>query len=420
MFNDEEFNGQDVAKRQPNYLLSSEMLIEVEETFAMINGPDGVMDYRLLPIALKSLGMALTDLTDSDKFTDDLENFKVEKIDLNKFKEIVGACLKQPNWAAAEMVEAFNYFDKDHGGTVDHFELKEVFLNIAEPVQASEIEDQLREVDIDGDAAMCLSEWHKMIALTIGKDFIFDDSLYGIVDDREDILYRLERTNPNLNLLLPEESSVSMIRKNAGIRSFYEIVDMDIHNNELYFHRFRDKVVYVINVASQCGLAKGQFKFFKHIQEMYCKLGLEVILCPSDTFHQEPLDGNKVLVYITSQGFSIAEGGWVLSKDEINGDTARPVFKFLKEAVGKTDDISWNFEGKFLISRSGEVYQTGKDVEADIRHLLDLPPIDWEDQRKCSPDDASDQVGELTTSEARHSLDEDKDTHARSAKPPVR
>jgi Ca2+-binding EF-hand superfamily protein len=114
---DEELNGQDGGKRQRN-LLTSEMQLEIEETFAMVKGADDVMDYRVLPIALKALGMALTDLTDSDKFTDELEKYKVENIDLHKFVEIVAACTKQPNWAIKEMEEAFGYFDKDQGGTV--------------------------------------------------------------------------------------------------------------------------------------------------------------------------------------------------------------------------------------------------------------------------------------------------------------
>lgn len=284
---------EDTATGRQRHLLTPDMLIEVEETFAMVKGQNDLIDYRLLPIALKALGMAMSDLTDAAKKSDDIEDYKGEKIDIHKFTEIVAECIKQPNWAANEMAEAFSYFDKDRGGTVDHFELKEVFLNIGEPVQASEIEDQLREVDIDGDTAMCLSEWHKMIESTKGKDFIFDDSLYGSIEDRDDIQWRLEKPNPNLKLLLPEfEKRVTMrevIRENSIVNSFYDIVDIDINNEQVKFERFKDSVCYLVNVASLCGFTAAQYKFFRHLQDAYGSCGLEVCTVLYCMYHSSSL-----------------------------------------------------------------------------------------------------------------------------------
>jgi calcium-binding protein CML len=72
-------------------------------------------------------------------------------IDLDKFVELVLMCMKGSNWAKNEMAEAFRIFDKDDSGFIDPNELRRVFTRIGENLMETELEDQLREVDIDGD-----------------------------------------------------------------------------------------------------------------------------------------------------------------------------------------------------------------------------------------------------------------------------
>lgn len=74
-----------------------------------------------------------------------------EGVDLDKFIEVIILCMKTPNWAANEMLEAFRVFDKDDSGYIDPNELRRVFTRIGENLLETELEDQLREVDIDGD-----------------------------------------------------------------------------------------------------------------------------------------------------------------------------------------------------------------------------------------------------------------------------
>lgn len=59
--------------------------------------------------------------------------------------------MKQPNWAANEMNEVFAIFDKDNSGNIDPTELRRVFTRLGENLLETELEDQLREFDIDGD-----------------------------------------------------------------------------------------------------------------------------------------------------------------------------------------------------------------------------------------------------------------------------
>lgn len=119
-------------------------------------------------------------------------------------------------------------------------------------------------------------------------------------------------------------------------KSFYEIVEKDIHGNEITFDRFKGKVVYVVNVASQCGYTEENYKTFRALQKYYDS-GLEIVLAPCNAFGgQEPGSPNDIYHFASRKGFS----GIILEKDEVNGVVARPTFQYLKHATGK-DYIEW-------------------------------------------------------------------------------
>ena len=125
-------------------ILTKEMTQVVEETFAMVADNTGKMPYSKLPLALKALGMNINESNEGGAFQQD-------DINIDKFMQIVTDCMKHPNWAANEMNEVFTLFDKDRNGFIDPPELKRVFLKLGEKLTETELEDQLREFDIDGD-----------------------------------------------------------------------------------------------------------------------------------------------------------------------------------------------------------------------------------------------------------------------------
>jgi calmodulin len=149
--------------------LTPEMFEEVQETFNMTIDATGSMPASKLPLALKALGMSTQEIDSSVKIPNE--------IDIDKFIEIVYVCMRHPNWAANEMNETFAIFDKDGSGLIDPSELRRVFTRIGENLLDVELDDQLREVDIDGDLQMAVAEYYNMIANAKGTDFIFDDSL---------------------------------------------------------------------------------------------------------------------------------------------------------------------------------------------------------------------------------------------------
>ena len=53
----------------------------------------------------------------------------------------------------------------------------------------------------------------------------------------------------------------------------------------------------------------------------------------------------------------------------MKGDEAPPVWKYLRDITGSSDP-SWNFKGKYLVSKTGEV-SVPTDLEKDIANLME-------------------------------------------------
>jgi calmodulin len=122
--------------------LTKEMILELEETFGMLAEPGGRMSNQKLPLALRSLGMSTNETN---------ESILADDITIEKFLQIVVDCMKHPNWAANEMNESFALFDKEGDGVIQPSALRRVFNKLGEKLTDTELEDSLKEYDIDGD-----------------------------------------------------------------------------------------------------------------------------------------------------------------------------------------------------------------------------------------------------------------------------
>lgn len=144
--------------------LTKEMLEEVQATFDATKDISGSMPYAKLNIALKALGMSLSEV--------DEVKIPTDYIDFDKFIEIVLNCSKSPGWASNELNESFCQFDKDGNGYIDPGELRRVFQRLGETLLETELEDSLREFDMDGDLKVRNTENFNPIATYI-KDVKF-------------------------------------------------------------------------------------------------------------------------------------------------------------------------------------------------------------------------------------------------------
>jgi glutathione peroxidase len=119
--------------------------------------------------------------------------------------------------------------------------------------------------------------------------------------------------------------------------------------------QYADKVVLVVNTASQCGFTS-QYKGLQQLHETYADQGLVVLGFPCDQFGgQEPGTEDEISDFC-ERNFGVTFP--LFAKVDVNGDDAHPLFTWLKESKGGLlgDKIKWNFT-KFLLGRDGQVIE---------------------------------------------------------------
>jgi len=160
------------------------------------------------------------------------------------------------------------------------------------------------------------------------------------------------------------------------IMSFYDLSVTAANGTEVSMKDYAGKVVLVVNTATGCGFTP----HYKDIEAMYEKFhdrGFEVIDVPCNQFAgQTPGTDDEIHEFCTLKYHTQFPQ---MKKSDVNGETAIPLFKYLKsqkgfEGFGKgpkalamsallskmdkdyknNSEIKWNFT-KFVIDREGNV-----------------------------------------------------------------
>ncbi len=117
---------------------------------------------------------------------------------------------------------------------------------------------------------------------------------------------------------------------------------------------YRDQVLLVVNVASQCGLTP-QYEGLQKLHAELAPRGFAVLGFPCNQFAgQEPGSDADVKAFCTTNyGVTFP----MFSKIDVNGPARAPLYTWLTAEATKPDgpgDIKWNF-AKFLVDRRGHV-----------------------------------------------------------------
>ncbi len=141
------------------------------------------------------------------------------------------------------------------------------------------------------------------------------------------------------------------------------------------FDQFADKVVLIVNTASQCGFTP-QYAGLQKLHETYGERGLVVVGFPCNQFGAQEPGNEEEISRFCEVNFGVS---FILTqKVDVNGAAAHPLFKFLTAAlpgVLGTQPIKWNFT-KFLVNKAGvPVHRyapmtTPADLAEDIEALL--------------------------------------------------
>ena len=138
----------------------------------------------------------------------------------------------------------------------------------------------------------------------------------------------------------------------------YDFNFNDLDGSRLSLSEYKNKVIIVVNVASQCGFTN-QYEDMQNIWEKYQKKGIIMLGIPSNDFgNQEPGNSKEIKNFCESKfGISFP----MTEKVSVKGEDAHPFYKWAKENYGKSAIPKWNFH-KVIINQDGKIDQTFSSI----------------------------------------------------------
>ncbi|KAK3359318.1 thioredoxin-like protein [Lasiosphaeria hispida] len=143
----------------------------------------------------------------------------------------------------------------------------------------------------------------------------------------------------------------------ASATSFYDFKPLNKKSVEVPLSDYKGKVVLLVNTASKCGFTPQFGGLEKLYKDVKAKHGDDFIILgfPCNQFGgQDPGSDEEIQSFCQiNYGVSFP----VLQKVDVNGDSASPLFEWLKNekpGILGLKRIKWNFE-KFLVGKDGQV-----------------------------------------------------------------
>ncbi len=175
-------------------------------------------------------------------------------------------------------------------------------------------------------------------------------------------------------LLVINYISQRSIQQQMANKSFYDFDARTLAGKTMSMADTKGKVVLVVNTASKCGFTP-QYAGLETLYEKYKDKGLVIIGFPCNQFGEQEPGGSGEIQEFCQVNYGVTFP--IMSKVDVNGDNADPIFKYLKSQLGSIlgSRIKWNFT-KFLLDRNGKPVErfspltTPEKIEPAIKKLL--------------------------------------------------
>ena len=133
-------------------------------------------------------------------------------------------------------------------------------------------------------------------------------------------------------------------------KSFHDFSIESISGENIKLADYKNKVVLLVNTASQCGFTP-QYAGLQKIYDRYKDDGLVVLGVPSDDFNQELSSDDDVKKFCEIRyGVNFP----LTSIQKIKGESAHPLYKWISGNTSVIGQPRWNFH-KYLISKEGKI-----------------------------------------------------------------
>jgi len=138
----------------------------------------------------------------------------------------------------------------------------------------------------------------------------------------------------------------------------YDFNFNDLDGSQLELSDYKNKVIIVVNVASQCGFTS-QYEDMQKIWEKYQNKGVVMLGVPSNDFgNQEPGNSSEIKNFCEAK-FGITFP--MTEKVSVKGEESHSFYKWAKKNYGNSAVPKWNFH-KIIIDKSGRVSETFSSI----------------------------------------------------------
>jgi glutathione peroxidase len=161
---------------------------------------------------------------------------------------------------------------------------------------------------------------------------------------------------------------VAMVTSENG-ETVYDFKLNLIDGKEVEMSEFKDKVLLIVNTASECGFTP-QYDGLQAIYEKYKDRGFYVLGFPANNFGGQEPGTDEEIQEFCRVNFGVEFP--LFSRISVKGEEIHPLFEYLVKVENEdfSEEIGWNFE-KFLVDRNGNLLRRFKsNVEPESNEII--------------------------------------------------
>ena len=137
----------------------------------------------------------------------------------------------------------------------------------------------------------------------------------------------------------------------------YDFTFKDLDGSNLSLNEYKNKVMVIVNVASQCGFTK-QYEDMQKVWSEYQDKGLVMIGVPSNDFKQETGTNEEIKNFCEAK-FGITFP--MTEKVSVKCSNAHPFYIWARDNHGNSAIPKWNFH-KIIIDKTGKISATFSSI----------------------------------------------------------
>ena len=138
----------------------------------------------------------------------------------------------------------------------------------------------------------------------------------------------------------------------------YDFKFNDLDGTILNLSEYKNKILIVVNVASQCGFTS-QYEDMQKVWEKYQSKDVIVLGVPSNDFGKQEPGSSEDIKNFCEAKFGISFP--MTEKVIVKGANAHPFYLWAKKNYGKKAVPKWNFH-KIIINKNGKIAETFSSI----------------------------------------------------------